>query len=138
MKLIIINGPNLNMVGTREPSVYGATSLKDINLKIEKFAKSRNIDIEFYQSNHEGDLIDKIHSFKGDGIIINAGALTHYSYALADALKCVDCKKIEVHMSNVHAREEFRHKSVLSSVCNGVICGFSEKSYILAVESFVI
>ncbi|MEE0927673.1 MAG: type II 3-dehydroquinate dehydratase [Acutalibacteraceae bacterium] len=136
-KLLIINGPNLNMVGIREPGVYGNETLESINVEIKAFAEKLEIECDFFQSNCEGDLIDKIHSVLGnyDGCVINAGAYTHYSYAIRDAIAAVNKPFIEVHMSNVHSREEFRHKSVISAVCKGVIAGFGKESYKLAVSA---
>ncbi len=136
-KLLIINGPNLNMVGIREPGVYGNETLESINAEIKAFAEKSEIECDFFQSNCEGDLIDKIHSVLGnyDGCVINAGAYTHYSYAIRDAIAAVNKPFIEVHMSNVHSREEFRHKSVISAVCKGVIAGFGKESYKLAVSA---
>lgn len=134
-KVLILNGPNLNMLGNREPKVYGTVTLGQINDALAAQGKSLQIEPVFFQSNSEGALIDKIHAAANgiDGIIINAGAYTHYSYAIADALGCVACPKIEVHLSNIFAREEFRHHSVLSPVCNGVICGFGADVYALAL-----
>lgn len=135
MKFLFINGVNLNMTGVREKGVYGTQTLDGINLEISKHFK--NDICEFYQSNSEGDICTAIQEASGfDGIILNAGAYTHYSYAIRDAIASVSVPVVEVHMSNVHAREEFRHKSVLSEVCKGVICGFGKNSYILAAESF--
>ena len=136
MKILIINGPNMNMVGIREPEKYGTETLDVINSKIKAFCDGEGIDVEFYQSNHEGDIVDKLHSARGnfDGIILNAAAYTHYSYAIRDAIPITEIPVIEVHMTNVHAREEFRHNSVISAVCKGVICGFGADSYILAVK----
>ena len=135
MKFLFINGVNLNMTGVREKGVYGTQTLDEINLEISKHFK--NDICEFYQSNSEGDICTAIQEASGfDGIILNAGAFTHYSYAIRDAIASVSVPVVEVHMSNVHAREEFRHKSVLSEVCKGVICGFGKNSYILAAESF--
>ncbi len=135
MKFLFINGVNLNMTGVREKGVYGTQTLDEINLEISKHFK--NDICEFYQSNSEGDICTAIQEASGfDGIILNAGAYTHYSYAIRDAIASVSVPVVEVHMSNVHAREEFRHKSVLSEVCKGVICGFGKNSYILAAESF--
>lgn len=131
-------GPNLNMVGTREKNIYGEENANTINQDIKSFAKNAGFECDIFQSNHEGDLIDKIHSTLGvyDGVVLNAGALTHYSYALRDAIASVtDVPFIEVHMSNVHKREEFRHKSVISAVCAGVICGFGKDSYRLGIEA---
>ena len=136
-KILIINGPNLNMVGIREPNIYGAKTLDDINADIKAYSEGMKIECDFYQSNCEGEIVTKIHSVLNeyDGCIINAGALTHYSYALRDAISSVNKPFIEVHMSNIHAREEFRHTSVISAVCNGSILGFGANSYILAVNA---
>lgn len=136
-KLLILLGPNLNMVGVREKGIYGAETSKDISRQIIDYAKENGFEAEVYQSNHEGDLIDKIHLAKDnfDGVVINAGALTHYSYALRDAIACVDIPFVEVHMSNIHAREEFRHVSVIAPVCKGQIAGFGKHSYFLAIEA---
>lgn len=136
-RILIINGPNLNMLGKREPTVYGSKTLVDINSNIQSYAQAMKISCDFFQSNHEGEIIDKIHSVLTDydGCIINAGAYTHYSYAIRDSVACIDKPFIEVHMSNVHSREEFRHKSVISEVCKGVIAGFGANSYLLAVSA---
>lgn len=137
MKFLIINGVNLNMTGLREKEIYGAQTLDEINLEIaEKFKDDA---FDFFQSNIEGEICSAIHAAQAknyDGIILNAGAFTHYSYAIRDAIACITVPVIEVHMSNVHKREEFRHNSVISAVCKGVICGFGKDSYILAVQSF--
>ena len=137
MKFLFLNGVNLNMTGIREKGVYGTQSLDEINAEIAAHFKD---DIcEFYQSNIEGEICTQIQCAEQegvDGIILNAGAFTHYSYAIRDAIAAVKVPVVEVHLSNVHAREEFRHKSVLSEVCRGVICGFGKNSYILAAESF--
>lgn len=137
-KILVMLGPNLNMVGTREKNIYGEENADTINQDIKSFAKNAGFECDIFQSNHEGDLIDKIHSTLGvyDGVVLNAGALTHYSYALRDAIASVTAIPfIEVHMSNVHKREEFRHKSVISAVCAGVICGFGKDSYRLGIEA---
>ena len=136
MKILIINGPNMNMVGIREPEKYGTETLDVINGKIKAYCDDKGIDVEFYQSNHEGDIVDKLHSARGnfDGIVLNAAAYTHYSYAIRDAIPITEIPVVEVHMTNVHSREEFRHNSVISAVCKGVICGFGADSYILAVK----
>ncbi len=135
MRIQIINGPNINLLGKREPGIYGATSFEDYY----KTLCERYLDIEFhyYQSNVEGEMINKIHEvgFDYDGIVLNAGAYTHTSVALQDALRAVTAPTIEVHISNVHKREEFRHKSFISCACLGVICGFGLDSYRLAVEA---
>lgn len=135
MKFLFINGVNLNMTGVREKGVYGTETLDEINAQIsEHFPEDECF---FYQSNIEGEICSVIHGADDvDGIILNAGAFTHYSYAIRDAIASVKTPVIEVHMSNVHSREEFRHKSVISEVCKGVICGFGKNSYILAAESF--
>ena len=123
------------MTGKREKGVYGTQTLDEINAEIAKHFKGDTC--EFYQSNTEGEICTKIQSAESfDGVILNAGAFTHYSYAIRDAIASVSVPVVEVHMSNVHAREEFRHKSVISEVCKGVICGFGKNSYILAGESF--
>lgn len=136
MKILIINGPNLNMLGSREKEIYGEATLADMNAEISSFARENGIDTEFFQSNIEGELCGAIQSarsvYGADGIVLNAGAYTHYSRAIGDALGCVKMPKAEVHISNVHAREEFRHVSVLADNCNGVICGFGADSYKLA------
>lgn len=139
MKILIINGPNLNLLGSRENNIYGDLSLLDIQKRIEKAAKANNIDVVFFQSNHEGEIIDKIQLAKDnfDGIIINAGAFTHTSIAIRDAISAIMLPVIEVHISNVYKREEFRHVSMIAPVCKGVIAGFGADSYILALISFI-
>lgn len=133
-KILIINGVNLDMLGTREKNIYGQETLESINKNLLKSTKDLDVELSFFQSNIEGEIVNCIHSAKVDGIVINAGAFTHYSYALADALSCIACDKIEVHISNVFTREEFRHKSVLSPYVKGVICGLGEDVYYLAVS----
>ena len=137
MKIQIINGPNLNLLGKREPGVYGATSFEDYLKDLQ--SRYADIQLDYYQSNVEGELINKIHEvgFDYDGIILNAGAYTHTSIALQDAIRAVKTPVIEVHISNVHKREEFRHRSMISCACVGVICGFGMDSYRLAVESLI-
>lgn len=137
MKILIINGPNLNLLGRREPGIYGAISFEEYLVQLRSAYPS--VEIEYFQSNHEGDIIDKIHQygFTADGIILNAGAYTHTSVAIADAIRAVQTPVVEVHISNVHQREEFRHHSYLSAACRGVIIGFGLASYRLALESFV-
>ncbi len=137
MKLLFINGVNLNMTGIREKGIYGAQTLDEINAEIA--ARLTGDECVFYQSNCEGEICTSIHNAQQegvDGIILNAGAFTHYSYAIRDAIASVTVPVVEVHMSNVHSREEFRHKSVLAEVCRGVVCGFGKNSYVLAAESF--
>ena len=136
-KVLVLLGPNLNMVGIREKSIYGTETAESINEDIRRQAQERGYDCEIFQSNHEGDLIDKLHAAMGrfDGIIINAGALTHYSYSLRDAIAAVSMPCVEVHMSNIHAREEFRHTSVIAPVCVGQIAGFGKTGYFLAMDA---
>ncbi len=138
MKLLILNGVNLNMTGRREQGVYGTQTLEDINAEIAAYCKARGAECEFYQTNLEGEICTKIQTSDADGIILNAGAFTHYSYAIRDAIASVNTPVVEVHMSNVHKREEFRHTSVISEVCRGTILGFGKNSYILAAESFLL
>ncbi len=137
MKFLVINGVNLNLTGKREKGVYGSASLDEINEKIAAYCAANGDQADFYQSNIEGELVNKLHEAfldkAYDGILLNAGAFTHYSYALRDAIAAIDIPVAEVHMSNVHAREEFRHNSVLSEVCKGVVCGFGHGSYIAAI-----
>ena len=137
MKFLVINGVNLNLTGLREKSVYGTQTLEEINAKIQAYATANGDEVDFYQSNIEGELVNKLHEAylqkTCDGILFNAGAYTHYSYALRDAIAAIDIPVVEVHMSNVHAREEFRHTSVLSPVCRGIVSGFGAASYIAAL-----
>lgn len=135
MKIEIINGPNLNLLGKREPGIYGNEGFDEYLAQLRK--RFPDIDLGYYQSNCEGQLIDRIHAagFEADGIVLNAGAYTHTSVALHDAILAVKAPVIEVHISNVHKREEFRHRSMISSACMGVICGFGLDSYRLAVEA---
>ncbi len=137
MKFLVINGVNLNLTGKREQGVYGTETLDEINAKIQSFLEANGDEAEFFQSNIEGELVNALHEAylekTCDGILLNAGAFTHYSYALRDAIAAIDIPVVEVHMSNVHARDEFRHKSVLSEVCRGVVCGFGAGSYIAAL-----
>ncbi len=136
-RVLVLLGPNLNMVGVREKGVYGDETAESIHLQIIENAKKLDYDCDIFQSNHEGDLIDKIHGARGtyQGVVINAGALTHYSYALRDAIACVRIPFVETHMSNIYAREDFRHKSVISEVCAGQISGFGKNSYFLALAA---
>ena len=137
MKIQIINGPNINLLGKREPSIYGSRSFEDYLAELKE--RYQEVTFEYYQSNVEGELIDKIDEvgFDFDGIVLNAGAYTHTSIALQDAIRAVNSPCIEVHISNVHQREEFRHKSMISCACVGVICGFGLNSYRLAVEALM-
>lgn len=133
--ILVIHGPNLNLVGVREKKVYGTESYENINHRLLQQAERLGVRVEIFQSNHEGEIIDKIHAaFENfDGIIINPGAYTHHSIAIRDAIKGVDIPAVEVHLSNVHAREEFRAKSVIAPVCKGQISGFGGDSYILGL-----
>lgn len=137
MKIQIINGPNLNLLGVREPSVYGKMGFNDYLAQLR--AAYPQVEIDYYQNNSEGELINKIHEvgFSCDGVVLNAGAYTHTSVALLDAIKAVSSPVIEVHISNVHQREEFRHHSIISAGCKGVICGFGLDSYRLAIEAIL-
>lgn len=137
--LLILNGPNLNLLGTRQPEVYGTTTLADIEARCTRWAKDAGCQIAFAQSNHEGALIDAIHTARGthDGIILNAGAYTHTSIALMDAIASVELPAIELHLSNVHARETFRHQSYIAKVSIGIICGFGAHGYKLAIDAML-
>ena len=137
MKLFILNGPNLNLLGKREPEIYGGKSFKDYFKTLKE--KYKDINIEYYQSNIEGEIIDKLHEvgFSFDGIILNAAAYTHTSVGIGDAVKAIETPVIEVHISNVHSREDFRNKSYIAPNVKGVITGFGLKSYDLAIKSFL-
>lgn len=135
MHILVINGPNLNMLGSRRPDVYGYKSLEEVNAYISDYFKK--VKVSFFQSNEEGKIIDEIQQLPGryDGLVINPGALTHYSYAIRDAIESIDLPVVEIHISNISAREGFRQKSVISDVCAGTISGFGIYGYILAVQS---
>ena len=137
MKIIIINGPNLNLLGKREPEIYGAHSFDDYFKELQN--KFLDVNLSYFQSNIEGEIIDKLHEvgFSYDGVILNAAAYTHTSVGIGDAVKAIETPVVEVHISNVHAREEFRHQSFISANAKGVIVGFGLKSYDLAIESFL-
>lgn len=139
MKFLILNGPNLNLLGQREPGIYGPDSYEALCRRVEAFATAHGSTAECFQSNHEGALIDAIHASQGkfDAIVINPGAYTHYSYAILDALKAVSVPAIEVHISNVHRREEFRHRSVTAAGCVGQICGLGLYGYEAAMGYFL-
>ena len=139
MKLLLINGANLNLLGQREPEKYGTETLKDIEKKVVARAKELGVEVNTFQTNHEGEIVDKIQSAKGlyDGILINAGGYTHTSVVIRDAIASVSIPTVEIHMTNIHAREEFRHTSLLSGVCVAQVVGFKELSYTLALEGLV-
>ena len=139
MKFLIINGPNINLLGTREPEIYGSMTLDDINKDIAKCAKELGVETETFQSNIEGEIVDKIQQAKGvfDGIVINPAAYTHTSVAIRDAISAVGIKAVEVHISNIHSREEFRKNSLIAPVCVGQIAGFGADSYKLALRALV-
>jgi len=137
-KILVLNGPNLNLLGTREPEIYGYDTLDDIAARMEDVAARAHVEIDFRQSNHEGHLIDWLHEAQAEGmhaVILNAGALTHTSIALLDAMKAIKVPVIEVHLSNPHTREEFRHKSYVGMGAKGTIAGFGPMSYMLALEA---
>lgn len=138
-RILVLHGPNLNLLGTREPEIYGYTTLDGINTMIAARAAEAGIETAFYQSNHEGDLVDAIQqaNHKFDFIIFNAAAFTHYSIAIRDAIAAIDVPVIEVHLSNIHQREEFRHTSVLAPVAMGQICGLGVESYLAALEAII-
>lgn len=135
MKILILNGPNLNLLGVREPGIYGSNSFESYMPKLQELFP--DVELEYYQSNIEGEMINKMQEvgFTYDGIVLNAGAYTHTSIALGDCIRSLKCPVIEVHISNVHQREEFRHKSMISAACKGVICGFGLDSYRLAISA---
>jgi len=139
MNFLILNGPNLNLLGRREPGIYGEKTYEGLCLRLEEFAAAHDSTVKCVQSNHEGDLIDAIHGAAGvyDAIILNPGAFTHYSYAILDALKAVEAPCIEVHISNIHKREEFRHRSVTAPACVGQICGLGLYGYEAAMGYFL-
>ena len=138
-KYLVINGVNLNMLGIREPGIYGNSTLDDLEKNIRKKADELGVEVDFFQSNFEGEIVEKIHSAMGNynGVIINPGAFTHYSYAIRDAFGSVKMDVIEVHISNIHKREEFRHTSVTVPVCNGQVVGLGLKGYLYAMEAVV-
>lgn len=139
MQIAVIHGPNLNMLGKREVGIYGARPLEDINAEISREAGKLNIEVEFFQSNSEGDLVTFIQQCHGrmDGIVLNAGAYTHYSIAIRDAIAAAQVSTVEVHISNIHKRESFRHVSVIAPVCLGQICGLGPQGYTLALRALL-
>lgn len=140
MKILVLNGINLNMFGKRDPAQYGTVTLAEIDAQVQALGRELGAEIECFQTNHEGEMVERIHRAHGEGwsaVMINAGAWTHYSYGLRDALAILTCPIVEVHMSNVHAREAFRHTSVFAEVVKGQICGFGVESYLLALRAAV-
>jgi 3-dehydroquinate dehydratase-2 len=140
MKILMLHGINHDMFGKRDPAQYGTITLDEINASLHKLGKELGADIDCFQTNHEGDMCERVHKGFLDGVdavLINAGAWTHYSYGIRDALAILTCPVVEVHMSNIHAREEFRHKSVFAEIVKGQICGFGVDSYLLALRAAV-
>lgn len=139
MRVLFLNGPNLNWLGRREPEIYGRTSLADIEAAVRQRAAERGVEVEFRQTNSEGQLVDWIQQAAGkfDAVVLNAGAYTHTSIALRDAIAATGLPTVEIHLSNVHAREEFRRHSLIAPVCRGVICGFGAHSYLLGLEAVI-
>ncbi len=140
MRVLVLNGPNLNLLGRREPHIYGTTTLKDIEVAVRERARRLGVEVDFRQSNHEGQLVEWIQEAQGqfEVVLLNAGAYTHTSIALRDAIAASGVRTVEIHLSNVHAREEFRHRSVIAPVCAGVIAGFGAASYLLGLESAIV
>jgi len=138
-KVLVIHGPNLNLLGRREPGIYGTVTLAEVDRQLASLGREIDAEVETFQSNHEGAIIDRLHQAPGrhDAVILNAGALTHYSIALRDAIAAISVPVVEVHLSNVHARESFRHVSVIAPVCRGQIAGFGVGSYLLALRAAV-
>ncbi len=136
LRVLVLNGPNLNLLGTRKPEIYGTTTLADIEQTMRQRAEELNIEMDFMQSNHEGVLVEEIQKAKGQYqyLLLNAAAYTHTSVAIRDAIEAVEIPTIEIHLSNIHAREEFRHNSLIAPVCVGQICGFGALSYLLALQ----
>ncbi|RKY41893.1 MAG: type II 3-dehydroquinate dehydratase [Candidatus Makaraimicrobium thalassicum] len=136
-KILVIHGPNLDLLGKRETDIYGNETIDTIDAAISKVAETEAVDVEFYQSNHEGDIVDKINQTDAEGILINPAAYTHTSVAIHDALRAKDLPAVEVHLSNIYAREEFRHKSLIAPVVTGQISGFGRNSYVLGIKALL-
>lgn len=138
-RVLVLNGPNLNLLGTREPDVYGSDTLDDVLGRMQRHVEGRDVELRAVQSNVEGELVDALHEARtwADGVVFNPGAFTHYSIALRDAISGTGLAVVETHLSNVHAREEFRHRSVLAAVCVGVVAGFGADSYVLALDGLL-
>ncbi|HAS11846.1 MAG TPA: type II 3-dehydroquinate dehydratase [Acidimicrobiaceae bacterium] len=138
-RVLVLNGPNLNLLGTREPEVYGADTLDDVLERLRRHVEGRDVELRAVQSNIEGELVDALHEARtwADGVVFNPGAFTHYSIALRDAISGTGLAVVETHLSNVHAREEFRHRSVLAAVCLGVVAGFGADSYLVALDGLL-
>ena len=139
MRILILHGPNLNLLGTREPEIYGSLTVSDINTKLAEMVVERQTELVCKQSNHEGDLVDELHDARSwaDGVVFNPGAYTHTSIALRDAISAIGLPVVEVHLSNVYAREEFRHVSMISAVCKGKVVGFGWRSYTLGLQALM-
>jgi 3-dehydroquinate dehydratase-2 len=137
LRILVLHGPNLNLLGTREPGIYGATSFDELNKMVKEHARKQGAEVQIVQSNHEGALIDAIHGALewADAIVLNPGAYTHYSYAIADALRAIRLPAVEVHLTNVHARDDFRRNSVIAPACVGQIAGFGPASYLLGLDA---
>tara|TARA_Y100000590_G_C14952345_1_gene725499 strand:- start:15 stop:437 length:423 start_codon:yes stop_codon:yes gene_type:complete len=139
MNILVVNGPNLNLLGTRKPDIYGTETLEELMMWLENSTESANHNFKFYQSNHEGEIIDTLHDERhwADGVLINAGAYTHYSYAIRDAIESIDIPAIEIHLSDPNKREDFRKKSVLSSVCLDTVSGLGKNSYLKGLKILI-